>query len=131
MKGLPLAYNKDMQEDKEAFYDSAQTVQACLTIMERMIATLSVNSDKMKAAVKKGFLNATEVADYLVAQGMPFRDAHTTVGQLVIYCEDRGIAIEDLSESELASFSELLGPDLYAYIDYDNILQKGIKCEMR
>ena len=130
MKGLPLAYNKDMQEDKEAFYDSAQTVQACLTIMERMIATLSVNSDKMKAAVKKGFLNATEVADYLVAQGMPFRDAHTTVGQLVIYCEDRGIAIEDLSESELASFSELLGPDLYAYIDYDNILQKGIKCEM-
>lgn len=130
MKGLPLAYNKDMQEDKEAFYDSAETTAACLAMMERMIATMKVKKENMKKAVSKGFLNATEVADYLVAKGMPFRDAHAAVGQIVIWCEDNGKAIEEMTGEQLAQFSPLLGTDLYDYIDYDHILQKGIKKEM-
>ena len=130
MKGLPLAYNKDMQEDKELFYDSLSTVQLCLPIMERMLATLTVKQEKMKQAVKTGFLNATEVADYLVKKGVAFRDAHSIVGQIVIACEDKHCAIEDLTLAELQAFSPAITQDLYAYIDYDAILQKGNKSEM-
>ena len=86
MKGLPLAYNKDMQEDKEGFFDSVNTLSMCLQIMEQMIATLKIREDNMKKAVKGGFLNATEVADYLVNKNVAFRDAHGIVVQIVIYC---------------------------------------------
>ncbi|MDR0880671.1 MAG: argininosuccinate lyase [Clostridioides sp.] len=127
MKGIPLTYNKDMQEDKEGFFDSAYTLEMCLQIMERMIATLKVNVDNMKNAVTKGFLNATEVADYLVSKGVAFRDAHGIVGNIVIYCEDTGNAIEDLSLEELSEFSDAFTEDIYEFIDYENILQKGIK----
>ena len=130
MKGLPLAYNKDMQEDKEPFYDSAQTVLDCLFMMERMIATLKVKGERMKQAVKQGFLNATEVADYLVAKGMPFRDAHAVVGKMVLWCEEQGKSIEEMTQEQLSQFSPLLQGDLYSYIDYENILHKGIKKEM-
>ncbi|MFJ5623029.1 argininosuccinate lyase [Peribacillus loiseleuriae] len=127
MKGLPLAYNKDMQEDKEQFFDSLDTVLSCLNIMSHMISTMKVNSENMKKAVKEGFLNATEVADYLVSKGVAFRDAHSIVGSIVIYCEDHQKAIEDLTLEELKSISPMIEDDLYEYIDYQNILNKGIK----
>ena len=131
MKGLPLAYNKDMQEDKEGFFDSVNTLSMCLQIMERMIATLKIREDNMKKAVKGGFLNATEVADYLVNKNVAFRDAHGIVGQIVIYCEDNEKAIEDLSLEELKRFSEVFDEDIYDFIDYENILNKGIKKNLK
>lgn len=131
MKGLPLAYNKDMQEDKEGFFDSVNTLSMCLQIMERMIATLKIREDNMKKAVKGGFLNATEVADYLVNKNVAFRDAHGIVGQIVIYCEDNEKAIEDLSLEELKCFSEVFDEDIYDFIDYENILNKGIKKNLK
>lgn len=130
MKALPLAYNKDMQEDKEAFFDAVNTVQASLKVMTGMMQTLKVNSSRMKEAVRMGFLNATEVADYLVLRGMPFRDAHGVVGSIVLYCEEKDKAIEDLQLSELNQFSALFDQSIYEYIEYENSLQKGIKVEM-
>lgn len=131
MKGLPLAYNKDMQEDKEGFFDSVNTLSMCLQIMEQMIATLKIREDNIKKAVKGGFLNATEVADYLVNKNVAFRDAHGIVGQIVIYCEDNEKAIEDLSLEELKRFSEVFDEDIYDFIDYENILNKGIKKNLK
>ena len=131
MKGLPLAYNKDMQEDKEGFFDSVNTLSMCIQIMERMIATLKVRDDNMKKAVRGGFLNATEVADYLVNKNVPFRDAHGIVGQIVIYCEDNNKAIEDLSLEELLQFSNTFEEDIYDFIEYENILNKGIKINLK
>ena len=131
MKGLPLAYNKDMQEDKEGFFDSVNTLSMCLQIMDQMIATLKIREDNMKKAVKGGFLNATEVADYLVNKNVAFRDAHGIVGQIVIYCEDNEKVIEDLSLEELKCFSEVFDEDIYDFIDYENILNKGIKKNLK
>lgn len=130
MKGLPLAYNKDMQEDKELFGDALETVQACLQIMERMLATMTVKPEAMREAVRKGFLNATEVADYLVAKGVPFRDAHAIVGEIVLACEDAHKPIEELSLETLRGFSPVFDEDIFAFIDYNAILHKGIKQEM-
>ncbi|MDR1774115.1 MAG: argininosuccinate lyase [Clostridioides sp.] len=130
MKGLPLAYNKDMQEDKEGFFDSVYTLEMCIQIMDRMIATLKINTDNMKKAVKGGFLNATEVADYLVKKGVAFRDAHSIVGNIVIYCEDNNKAIEDLRIEEFVKFSEAFDDTIYEYVNYENILQKGIKKQL-
>ena len=130
MKGLPLAYNKDMQEDKQPFFDSFDTVMAALSIMNGVIATLRVHRERMEESVKSGFLNATEVADYLVAHGVAFRDAHGIVGRIVLRCEEKGCAIEDLSLEELREFSPAIDESLYAYIDYKNILKKGNKKEM-
>lgn len=130
MKGIALAYNKDMQEDKQPFFDSFDTVTACLDIMTGVIRTLRVQRETMEKSVKNGFLNATEVADYLVSRGVAFRDAHGIVGQIVIRCEDRGCAIEDLGLEELREFSEVFDAGIYEYIDYQNILKKGNKKEM-
>ena len=127
LKGLPLTYNKDMQEDKEQFFDAVDTVIDCLDIMSKMIDTLLVKEENMKAAIKAGFLNATEVADYLVSKGTAFRDAHEIVGKLIIYCEEQKKAIEDLTVEELAQFSSSITDDIYEYIDYENILTKGNK----
>ncbi len=130
MKGLPLAYNKDMQEDKQAFFDALDTVAACLDIMHGVVSTLRVREDVMQESVKKGFLNATEVADYLVSKGVAFRDAHGIVGQIVIACEDKGCAIEELSLEELRSFHPAFEDGIYDYLDYHHILQKGNKKEI-
>ena len=130
MKGLPLAYNKDMQEDKLAFYDSLTVVTACLQATERMIATLTPHPEVMRAAIKKGFINATEAADYLVRKGMPFRDAHSVVGQLVLYCEQQGKALEELSLEELKAVSPVFEADVYPELACDAILHRGIKQEM-
>jgi argininosuccinate lyase len=131
LKGLPLTYNKDMQEDKQQFFDALDTVLDCLNIMAHMIATLHVKEENMKAGMKAGFLNATEVADYLVSKGIPFRDAHEIVGQLILYCEEKGKAIEDLSLEELATFSDSITEEIYDYIDYEKILDKGNKKLMK
>ena len=131
MKGLPLAYNKDMQEDKEGFFDSVNTLEMCITIMDLMISTLKVKEERMKKAVKGGFLNATEVADYLVKNNVPFRDAHGIVGSIVIYCEDNNKAIEELSIEELLKFSDKFKEDIYDFIDYESILNKGIKKNLK
>ncbi|APQ77286.1 argininosuccinate lyase [Clostridium botulinum] len=130
MKSLPLAYNKDMQEDKEPFFDAKDTVISCLKVMEGIISTLKVNKENLMKSVKKGFLNATEAADYLVNKGMAFRDAHKVIGEIVIYCEDENAAIEDLSLKELKQFSDLFCEDIYEFIDYKNSINKGIKKEM-
>lgn len=130
MKGIPLAYNKDMQEDKQAFFDALDTTMACLDIMNGVISTLKVREDVMAQSVKKGFLNATEVADYLVSKGVAFRDAHGIVGQIVIACEDKGCAIEELTLEELQKFHEAFDGSIYDYLDYHNILQKGNKKEI-
>ena len=131
MKGIPLAYNKDMQEDKEGFFDSVKTLEMCIQIMEGMIGTLKVREDNMKKAVKGGFLNATEVADYLVNKNVPFRDAHSIVGQIVIYCEDHNKAIEELELDELLKFSPVFEQDIYDFIDYNNIIEKEIKKNLK
>ncbi|MEL7597158.1 MAG: argininosuccinate lyase, partial [Clostridiaceae bacterium] len=127
MKGLPMTYNKDMQEDKEPFFDASDTVLKCLKVMNGMLSTLKVKKENMYKAVKKGFLNATEGADYLVNKGMPFRDAHGVIGAIVIFCEENDRAIEDLSLEELKKFSELFDEDIYDFIDYENTLKRGIK----
>ncbi|MBV4432124.1 argininosuccinate lyase [Clostridium tyrobutyricum] len=131
MKGIPLAYNKDMQEDKEQFFDSVKTVLSCTKIMNGMLSTLKVNQDKTLKAVKTGFLNATEAADYLVNKGMAFRDAHKVIGEIVLYCEEKEKSIEELSIPELQKFSNLFEEDVYDFIDYNNSINRGIKKELK
>lgn len=130
MKGIPLAYNKDMQEDKEPFFDAIDTVEKCVRVMNGMLSTLKIKQDNMYNAVKKGFLNATEAADYLVNKGMAFRDAHEVIGSLILYCEANNCAIEDLPLEVLTGFNSLFNEDLYEFINYENTLNKGIKKEM-
>ncbi len=130
MKGIPLAYNKDMQEDKQLFFDALDTVIACIAIMNEMLKTIKVRKDNMRKAVKAGFLNATELADYLVNKGIAFRDAHRIVGEVVILCEDKGAAIEDLSLEDLKSVDSTFEDDVYDFIDYDKVFERGIKKEM-
>ncbi|MDF2502984.1 MULTISPECIES: argininosuccinate lyase [Clostridium] len=131
MKGLPLAYNKDMQEDKEGFFDALNTVLSCIKVMNGMLASLKVKEESMLKAVKKGFLNATEAADYLVNKGMAFRDAHRVIGEIVLFCEEKDLPIEDLNIGQLKEFSELFDKDIYDFIDYKNTLDKGIKKHMK
>lgn len=130
MKGIPLAYNKDMQEDKQQFFDAFDTVVSCIAIMNEMLKTLKVKEDNMRKAVKAGFLNATELADYLVNKGIAFRDAHRIVGEVVILCEDKELAIEDLSLEDLQSVDPTFDEDVYEFIDYDKVFTRGIKKEM-
>lgn len=130
MKGIPLAYNKDMQEDKQQYFDALDTVISCISIMNEMLKTLKVNADVLRGAVKAGFLNATEVADYLVTKGVAFRDAHKIVGEIVLLCESKGVAIEDLSLEELNGVSPNFTDDIYEFIEYEKVFEKGIKKEL-
>ncbi|MDV3426126.1 MAG: argininosuccinate lyase [Bacillota bacterium] len=127
MKGLPLAYNKDMQEDKEGYFDAYDTLSSSIKIMAGIIYTLKVNESSIKKAVKQGFLNATSVADYLTKKGMPFRDAHGITGEIVIYAENKGIAIEDMSIEELNNICSDIEKDIFDYIDYEKSIKMGIK----
>lgn len=130
MKGLPLAYNKDMQEDKEPYFDALDTVLKSLKVMEGILSTMKIKEGNMLKAIKQGFLNATEVADYLVSKGMAFRDAHGVVGSIVLYCEKQSIAIEDMTLEDFKSFTPIFQEDIYGFIDYNNSLEQGIKKEM-
>lgn len=117
MKGLPLAYNKDMQEDKEAIFDSFDTVKACLSLLAPMISTMNVNVDAMKNAAARGFINATDLADYLTLRGMPFRTAYKLVGELVAICISEGCVLETLPIEQYRKKSELFDSDLYEHIE--------------
>ena len=117
MKGLPLAYDKDMQEDKEAIFDAVDTVKLCLTTVIPMIATMKVNEKNMAEAGKKGFINATDMADYLVKKGMPFRTAYKITGTLVAECVKENIGLEELPLERLKKASELFDKDVYTAID--------------
>lgn len=117
LKGLPLAYNKDMQEDKEGMFDTVKTVTGSLKIFAGMISTLNVKSAEMKKAVTSDFSNATELADYLASKGMPFRDAHEVVGQLVLTCIQKGCYLVDLSMDEFQEASQLFEEDIYKALD--------------
>ena len=116
MKGLPLAYNKDMQEDKESFFDARDTWHGCLQIFTAMLSTASFRTDSMRRSAGAGFANATDCADYLVKKGVPFRDAHAVVGRLVAHCLDRQCALDDLPLEELQAFSPAFGSDVYEAI---------------
>ncbi|MEE1224507.1 MAG: argininosuccinate lyase, partial [Clostridia bacterium] len=119
MKGLPLAYNKDMQEDKEPIFDCIDTIKLCLPVFCDMIATMTVRKDNMLKGSKGGFTNATDAADYLVKKGMPFREAHSVVGNLVFYCIEHNKALDDLSIDEYKSFSNIIEDDIYTAISME------------
>jgi len=124
MKGLPLAYNKDMQEDKEALFDAHDTISACLVVMTGMVETATWNKDAMKNSAGLGFTNATDAADYLVKKGMPFRDAHEVVGKLVLYCEQNGKSIDALSMNELQELSPMFDKEVYDALSLDACVEK-------
>ena len=117
MKGIPLAYNKDMQEDKEAVFDACDTVSDCLAVFTPMFETMTVNVDTLRAAASRGFINATDCADYLTKKGMPFRDAYTCVGKLVHYCIENGKTLESLTLDEYKAVSPVFAEDVYTAID--------------
>ena len=119
MKGLPLAYNKDMQEDKECAFDAADTLVACLTVMEGMLRTAEWKKDRLRASAGLGFTNATDAADYFVKQGMPFRDAHAVVGHLVLYCEQHGKAIDELTLEEIRQYAPDAKEDIFDAISLE------------
>ena len=126
LKGLPLAYNKDMQEDKESVFDACDTVKMCLKVFAPMIDTLKANTANMKRAAQKGFINATDLADYLVKKGMPFRSAYKISGQLVALCIKENTVLEELPLATYQGYSELFDSDLYQDIDLTTCVEKRI-----
>ena len=126
LKGLPLAYNKDMQEDKESVFDACETVKACLEVFTPMIQNMKVNADAMLQSAKKGFMNATDLADYLVLKGLAFRDAYKISGSVVAYCIQSGTILENLPLEEYRKFSTLIGQDVYDAIDLKTCVQKRV-----
>ena len=116
MKGLPLAYNKDMQEDKEAIFDSVDTVKLCIPVFCGMINSMKINKAAMAEGSKGGFTNATDAADYLVKKGMPFRNAHEVIGKMVYYCISENKALVDMTTEEFKQFSELFEEDIFDFI---------------
>ncbi len=119
MKGIPLAYNKDMQEDKEPIFDALDTVKLCLPVFCDMIATMKINKETMLKGSKGGFTNATDVADYLVKKGLPFREAHAVVGKMVFYALENNLALDDLSMDEFKDFSDIIEHDIYDAISME------------
>ncbi len=124
MKGIPLAYNKDMQEDKELTFDAIDTVKGCIALFNGMIATMKVNKERMENSAKNGFTNATDAADYLVNHGVPFRDAHGIVGQLVLYCLEKNISLDEMTLEEYQAISPAFGADVYEAISMKNCVEK-------
>ncbi len=126
LKGIPLAYNKDMQEDKECIFDSIDTVKKCLKVFAPMIETMTVLTDNMYSAAQKGFINATDLADYLTKKGMPFRSAYKIVGQIVAYCIDNNLVLETMSLEDYNKYSDLFCEDLYKEISLETCVAKRI-----
>lgn len=124
MKGIPLAYNKDMQEDKELVFDAMDTAKGCLALFTGMIRTMKFHKPNMEASAKNGFTNATDAADYLVNHGVAFRDAHGIVGQLVLYCIDKDIALDDMSLEEYKVISPVFEEDIYQAISMKTCVEK-------
>ena len=126
MKGIPLAYNKDMQEDKEAAFDAMDNVKNCLALFTDMLRTLKFNKEQMERSAMMGFTNATDAADYLVNKGMPFRDAHSVIGRLVLFCIEKKCAIDDLTLQELKEFSDLFENDIFDAISLKTCVEKRL-----
>ncbi|MBU1193812.1 MAG: argininosuccinate lyase [Proteobacteria bacterium] len=126
MKSLPLAYNKDMQEDKEPLFDTVDTLKICLEVYTRMFENIKIHKDRMLAACSQGFLNATDLADYLVAKGMPFRQAHAVAGKAVAYALENQKELDDLSLEEFKTLSDLIGKDVYDAIAIHTMISKRI-----
>ncbi|EPR34781.1 Argininosuccinate lyase [Alkalidesulfovibrio alkalitolerans DSM 16529] len=126
VKGLPLAYNRDLQEDKEPFFDTDRTVSLSLACMAGMMERMGFVPEAMARALSRGFLNATELADYLVGKGLPFREAHHVTGRAVAHAEGRGVGLEDLSLEELRGFSPLIGEDVFTVLDYANAVARRV-----
>ena len=124
LKGLPLAYNKDMQEDKEGVFDACETVSMCLSVMTPMIKTMKVNADAMAKAARAGFMNATDLADYLVVKGLAFRDAYKISGSVVAYCIQNGLILETLPLESYKSFCQVIDKDVYEAIDLKNCVAR-------
>ena len=124
MKGIPLAYNKDMQEDKELTFDAIDTVKGCLALFDGMLSTMKFRNDVMENSAKHGFTNATDAADYLVNHGVPFRDAHGIVGRLVLYCLDKGISLDEMSLEEYKAISPVFENDIYEAISIRTCVEK-------
>ncbi len=123
MKGLPLAYNKDMQEDKEPVFDAVDTIQKCLLVVEPMLRTMQVHKDNMALGAKGGFTNATDLADYMAKKGVPFREAHELVGRIVLQCSKKGVGLEDLSLSDYQELSPIFEDDLFRSIGIEYCVQ--------
>ena len=126
LKGIPLAYNKDMQEDKESIFDAVDTVKQCLTVFTPMLATMKALPENMLTAAQKGFINATDLADYLTKKGIPFRTAYKQVGQIVAYCIEKNTVLEALTLEEYQSFHPMFEKDVFAAIDLQNCVQSRI-----
>ena len=124
MKGIPLAYNKDMQEDKELTFDAIDTVKGCLALFEGMVSTMKFRKDVMENSAKHGFTNATDAADYLVNHGVPFRDAHGIVGRLVLYCLDKRIPLDEMTLEEYKAISPVFEEDIYEAISIKTCVEK-------
>lgn len=124
MKGLSLAYNKDMQEDKEFAFDAIDTTKGCIVLFNGMLDTMHFNKDKMRASAEGGFTNATDAADYLVNHGVPFRDAHGIIGQLVLYCIDKGISLGEMTLEEYKAISPVFEEDIYDAISMETCISK-------
>ncbi len=124
LKGLPLTYNRDLQEDKIPFLDTDKTVQNSLALMADMLAATTFNASRMRRALSAGYLNATELADYLASRGIPFREAHHITGRAVALAEEKGVGLEDLSLEELRSLSPLIENDVYTVLDYDTAVRR-------
>ncbi len=126
MKGIPLAYNKDMQEDKELSFDAMDTVKGCIALFTGMLATMKFNKQRMRASANNGFTNATDAADYLVKHGVPFRDAHGIIGKIVLYCIEKGIAIDDMSLDELKAICPVFEEDIYKEISMETCVNNRL-----
>ncbi len=126
MKGIPLAYNKDMQEDKEMSFDAIDTVKGNIQLFDGCVATMKFRKDVMARSARNGFTNATDAADYLVGKGVPFRDAHGIIGQLVLYCIDKNCAIDDLSLEEFRKFSDKFDEDIYEAVSLETCVEKRL-----
>ncbi|MFI3237236.1 MAG: argininosuccinate lyase [Lachnospiraceae bacterium] len=126
MKGIPLAYNKDMQEDKEMTFDAIDTVETCLHLFTGMLDTMKFKKDVMAKSAMNGFTNATDAADYLVVKGVPFRDAHSIIGRLVLYCIEKNSSIDALSLSELKAISEVFDEDIFDAISLETCVNKRL-----
>ena len=126
MKGLPLAYNKDMQEDKEPAFDAIDTAKACISLFSAMLSTITFRKEVMRLSAVRGFTNATDAADYLVVKGVPFRDAHGIIGRLVLHCIDENKGIEDMSIGELKEFSPAFDEDVYDAVSLGTCVEKRL-----
>jgi argininosuccinate lyase len=122
LKGLPMTYNKDLQEDKEGLFDAVRTVEDCIKMVQMVIENMSLNPGRMLESATRGYLNATELADYLVSKKMPFREAHSLVGKLVVRASELGVTLEDMPLRDYQSFSPLFQDDLFTWLD----LKKGV-----